>query len=237
MVIMIVIFGAGDDKTAAARSGMYEVNKFLKKRRGYLPNNPWLQGDQGGPLPTNMNINLMLQCVLRRLSQSIFIAKAAVAEIPVKLQRVFDHEWGHGMDDNDSGGSSALQVKDMLTLPGCIVYGHLALVTDFYMSGSSVAERLQMELVPIKMKPNKEPMYVISIVPEFVMLIISKLPVELRLALSLFARNCFGGGGPCGRQVHCAATPTREAAWNLVARELQNAPEHRCRCKHSIHHR
>ncbi len=30
--------------------------------------------------------------------------------------------------------------------------------------------------------------------------------------------------GRCGRQVHCAGTATREAAWNLVARELQNPP-------------
>ncbi len=36
--------------------------------------------------------------------------------------------------------------------------------------------------------------------------------------------QCLGGSGPCGGQVHCAATPTREAAWNLVARELQNPP-------------
>ena len=36
--------------------------------------------------------------------------------------------------------------------------------------------------------------------------------------------SCGGGGGPCGRQVHCAAAPQRQAAWDLVARELPGAP-------------
>ena len=36
--------------------------------------------------------------------------------------------------------------------------------------------------------------------------------------------SCLTGSGPCGRQVHCAAAPTRQAAWDLVARDLQQAP-------------
>ncbi|MCI0443211.1 endopeptidase, partial [bacterium] len=42
--------------TAATRSGMYEVNKIFEEARGYLPNNQWLQGNDPGPLQTNMNI-------------------------------------------------------------------------------------------------------------------------------------------------------------------------------------
>ncbi|HEY7162212.1 MAG TPA: Ig domain-containing protein, partial [Acidobacteriota bacterium] len=43
-------------------------------------------------------------------------------------------------------------------------------------------------------------------------------------ASSFMCAGCLGGSGPCGRQVHCAATATREAAWNFAARELQNPP-------------
>jgi hypothetical protein len=35
---------------------------------------------------------------------------------------------------------------------------------------------------------------------------------------------CLTGSGPCGRQVHCAAAPQRQAAWDLVARDLTAAP-------------
>ncbi|GBC84344.1 hypothetical protein HRbin11_00769 [bacterium HR11] len=33
--------------------------------------------------------------------------------------------------------------------------------------------------------------------------------------------KCSSGTGPCGRQVHCAAAPVRQAAWDLVARDLR----------------
>ena len=38
------------------------------------------------------------------------------------------------------------------------------------------------------------------------------------------ARACLTGTGPCGRQVHCAAAPQRQAAWDLVARDLPRRP-------------
>ena len=36
--------------------------------------------------------------------------------------------------------------------------------------------------------------------------------------------QCVASSGPCGRQVHCAAAPTRQAAWDLVSRDLRAAP-------------
>ena len=43
-------------------------------------------------------------------------------------------------------------------------------------------------------------------------------PSELQL------RAMHSGSGPCGRQVHCDAAPSRQAAWDLVARDLTAAP-------------
>src|SRR5262245_51387630 len=36
--------------------------------------------------------------------------------------------------------------------------------------------------------------------------------------------SCLTGTGPCGRQVHCAAAPTRQSAWDFVNRDLNSAP-------------
>ena len=36
--------------------------------------------------------------------------------------------------------------------------------------------------------------------------------------------RCSASTGPCGRQVHCAAAPARQAAWDLVSRDLRGAP-------------
>ena len=43
-------------------------------------------------------------------------------------------------------------------------------------------------------------------------------------ALGFVCGSCSTGTGPCGRQVHCAAAPSRQAAWDLVARDLRRAP-------------
>ena len=43
-------------------------------------------------------------------------------------------------------------------------------------------------------------------------------------ALGFVCTSCLTGSGPCGRQVHCAAAPTRQSAWDFVARDLQSAP-------------
>ena len=43
-------------------------------------------------------------------------------------------------------------------------------------------------------------------------------------ALGFVCSSCLSGSGPCGRQVHCAAAPSRQAAWDLVARDLRGAP-------------
>ena len=42
-------------------------------------------------------------------------------------------------------------------------------------------------------------------------------------ALGHVCTRCLTGSGPCGRQVHCAAAPVRQAAWDLVARDLPAA--------------
>ena len=43
-------------------------------------------------------------------------------------------------------------------------------------------------------------------------------------ALGFVCTQCAGGTGPCGRQVHCAAAPSRQAAWDLVTRDLTGPP-------------
>jgi hypothetical protein len=42
--------------------------------------------------------------------------------------------------------------------------------------------------------------------------------------LGFVCGQCSTGPGPCGRQVHCAAAPSRQAAWDLAARDLQASP-------------
>ena len=52
----------------------------------------------------------------------------------------------------------------------------------------------------------------------------AKKPLSKLPQTSITCTHCGASSGPCGRQVHCAAAPIRQAAWDLAARDLQAAP-------------
>ena len=92
--------GAGN--TAASRSAFYEVNKIEEMARGYLPNNTWLTGSS--VLVANVNINQTCNGFWNG-STINFYRSGGGCRNTGELAGVFDHEWGHGMDDNDANGS------------------------------------------------------------------------------------------------------------------------------------
>ncbi len=89
---------AGD--TAAARSGFYELNRINAIGRAQLPANPWLAGQ----LTAEMNISQVCNAFWTGSTVQFFRETPPCANTG-QLAGVFDHEWGHGMDDNDVNGS------------------------------------------------------------------------------------------------------------------------------------
>jgi hypothetical protein len=88
---------AGD--TPAARSAFYEVNKIAELARGWLPGNTWLQSR----LTTNVNINNTCNAFWNGSSINFYRSGGGCRNTG-EIAGVFDHEWGHGLDDNDAGG-------------------------------------------------------------------------------------------------------------------------------------
>ncbi len=86
---------AGD--THSARSGFYELNRVKEVARGQLPDNTWLDGQ----LLANMNINQACNAFWDGFSVNFFRSGGGCGNTG-ELAGVFDHEWGHGMDDNDA---------------------------------------------------------------------------------------------------------------------------------------
>ena len=218
-------FGAGNTTTAAARAGMYEVNRIFETGRGYLPKNPWLQGNQGGPLPTNMNINQTCNAFYTFGDPGTinFYREGGGCRNTGEIAAVFDHEWGHGMDEHDSAGIFSSSSEGYADIAGmyrlwasCVGYG-------FFMSGSlgcgdtidgtgpnNNEAQQGGDVCDLDCSGVRDSDYF-------------KIAGGTPLGVNFVCTSCFAGdSGPCGRQVHCSATPTREAAWNFVARELQN---------------
>ncbi len=89
---------AGD--TAASRSGFYELNRINAIGRAQLPANGWLSGT----LTAEMNISQVCNAFWTGAVVQFFRETFPCANTG-QLAGVFDHEWGHGMDDNDVNGS------------------------------------------------------------------------------------------------------------------------------------
>ncbi len=88
---------AGD--TSAARSGFYELNRMNAQARAQLPTNPWLNGQ----LTAQMNISPTCNAFWTGTFVQFF-RESGVCANTGQIAGVFDHEWGHGMDDNDVNG-------------------------------------------------------------------------------------------------------------------------------------
>lgn len=88
------------DNTASARSGFYEINRIKELARGQLPANVWLMGT----LEANMNINNSCNAFWNG-STINFYREGFPCGNTGQIGSVFDHEWGHGMDDFDVQGS------------------------------------------------------------------------------------------------------------------------------------
>ena len=109
--------GTSPGNTAAARTAFYEMNKIAEIARGYLPDNPWLQQ----PLITLVNGDAACNAgyapaeysrwpPYEQTAPAFAIFLRSGEESPGlrcrntgEIAAVLDHEWGHGMDDNDSG--------------------------------------------------------------------------------------------------------------------------------------
>jgi trimeric autotransporter adhesin len=87
------------DNTASARSGFYELNRMVEQAQSHLPANAWLQGQ----LTANMNINNSCNAFWGGSSVN-FYRHGGNCRNTGQIASVFDHEWGHGLDDNDTQG-------------------------------------------------------------------------------------------------------------------------------------
>jgi trimeric autotransporter adhesin len=212
--------GSSPGNTSSSRSAFYEVNKIAELARGWLPNNTWLQSQ----LTANVNINQ--QCNGFWNGSTInFYRSGGGCRNTGELAGVFDHEWGHGMDDNDAAGvlsNSSEAYADVAAIyryqSSCVGYGFFwttnqgcgqtADGTGFNsneaQTGSAHCDTNCSGVRDAdwnKHNPNTP-----DTPQDFV------------------CTSCIGGSGPCGRQVHCAAAPVRQAAWDLVTRDLTTTP-------------
>ncbi|HEY7409347.1 MAG TPA: hypothetical protein VII13_01315 [Vicinamibacteria bacterium] len=214
--------GGSAGNTPASRTAFYETNKLAEQARGWLPTNTWLQNR----LTTNVNLNQTCNAFWNGVSINFYRSGGGCRNTG-ELAGVFDHEWGHGLDDNDTNGAlsnSSEAYADIAAIyrlqDSCVGHGFFQTLNDGCgqtADGTGFnADENQVAGQPQHCDTNcsgvRDADY------------LRHIPNNPDTALGFVCSSCLTGPGPCGRQVHCAAAPVRQAAWDFVARDLQSAP-------------
>ncbi len=213
--------GSSLGDTASSRSAFYELNKLAELARGWLPNNTWLQSQ----LTTNVNINDTCNAFYSTSNGSInFYKSGGGCRNTGEIAAIFDHEWGHALDDNDTNGflsTTSESYADIAAIyrlqQSCVGYGFWWTAdqscgstldgTGFNGDDGQLTPHCELNCSGVR---GADYLGHAGGVPD--------TPANFSCSA------CDSGSGPCGREVHCDAMPATEAAWDFAARDLQAAP-------------
>ncbi|MCP4572646.1 MAG: endopeptidase, partial [bacterium] len=212
--------GGSAGNTPASRTAFYEVNKLMEMARGWLPGNTWLQS----PLTTNVNLNNT--CNAYYSGNTInFYRSGGGCRNTGELAGVFDHEWGHGLDYHDTNGSISNSGEAYADIAEIYRIQHSCVGHGFFWTSDSGCG---MTADGTGYNQNEDQT--------------GGSHCDLDCSgvrdadwdkhadhtpdtpLNFLCSACLSGSAPCGTQTHCGAAPTRQAAWDFVARDLQSAP-------------
>ncbi len=212
--------GASLGNTASSRTAFYELNKLMEMARGWLPNNTWLQSR----VTTTVNINNTCNAYYSGGTVNFYRSGGGCRNTG-EMAGVFDHEWGHGLDDNDTAGvlsNSSEGYADIAAIyrlqTSCVGHGFFWTSNKGCGSTSDGTGFNQNEAQTGAAHCDLDCSGVRDADWD------KHADHTPDTPLGFVCTSCTTGTGPCGRQVHCAAAPARQAAWDLVARDLRGAP-------------
>ena len=189
----------GLGNTHSSRTGFFELNKIIEQAKGQLPNNNWLQAQ----LTANMNINLTCNAFWN--GSVNFYRQGGGCNNTGEIAAIFDHEWGHGMDNNDTTGSisnpgegiadiyMALRLKE-----SCV--GRNFRNTNCGGYGNPCLSCTGVRDIDWAQRANNTP-----------------------TTITWIDANCGAGPAPCGGGVHCEGSVYAETLWDLFIRDLPAA--------------
>ncbi|MET0555256.1 MAG: endopeptidase [Vicinamibacteria bacterium] len=221
--------GAGPGAfTAASRTTLYETNRMREIARGYLPEITWVKkfpSPDGLQATTNRDVSQGAACNSFWNGSLNFYASGDGCRNPGEIASIIDHEWAHGLDQNDANGvlsNSSEGYADVAgiyrTRDSCVGYGlfqtrdhgcgALADGSGFNVDeGQTGTPHCTTDCSGVRDADFAKHADGVPDTPA-----------------NFVCGRCVAGSGPCGRQTHCAAAPQRQAAWDLAARDLQAPP-------------
>jgi hypothetical protein len=196
----VVPAGSSAGNTHAARSCYYHVNRLKEKARSWMPSIGWFD------LQTVCDVNVNSNCNASYGGNEInMYTSGGGCGNTGEIGGVLHHEYGHGIDQNDGGGSdnSSEAYADVVAIlqerVSCIGRGFYLTGTcggygDTCLTCSGIREH------DWAARQRNTP----------------ATPAN-------FTNTCGSGGGPCGKAVHCEAYVPSEVVFDLATRDLPAA--------------
>lgn len=215
---------AGD--THASRTGFFELNRQAEGARVRLPGNAWLQSQ----LTANMNIDDVCNAFWDGQTVNFFksgLSGSTFCANTGEIAAVFDHEWGHGLDDNDADGEISSPGESIADIYGMLrvtdsCFGRGFVPGDTACAGGGYGDPCDNCTGVRDLDYEKH---------------LCNEPHDIQWILSPTTNPCLPGGpgggcigvvgtqqGPCGQETHCEGMVAAEAGWDLFARDLRAAP-------------
>jgi len=185
--------------TAGSRTAYYEVNRIAEWARGRTPNNPWLNA----PLPVNTNINLSCGGFWNGSELQLYQSGFGCTNTG-EVASIIDHEWGHGLDDNDNTGVISFPSEGIADVYTALRLDDSCIGRGFLQNGAQCSGYGD----PCTNCPGG----------------IRDIDWAARQTgaphdVAWASANCPGGCGPFGT-VHCLGAVASEAVWDLAKRDL-----------------
>lgn len=193
--------GASPGNTEASRSMYFSINRVGQKARWYLPDNSWLNGR----VQARSNVNGTCNAFWNG-SVNMYRAGSGCANTST-INGVVTHEWGHGMDQNDGGGydnpseAYADVVAIFETRESCVGRGFFSDGRTCSGYGDTCLTCTGIRDMDYTAREAGTP----------------ATPTNFNEA------RCGGGGGVCGKEVHCESYVPSEAVYDLATRDLPAA--------------
>jgi subtilisin-like proprotein convertase family protein len=194
--------GASAGDTHAARSSFYHLNKLNEHARAWLPSNTWLQSK----VQDNVN-GTSTQCnaFWDGANLNFFRSTTNSCRNTGEIAGIFLHEWGHGLDANDGGGSdnpseAYADITALIALhKSCVGRGfQFANCTGY---GNACLNCTGVRDMDWRLRHD-----------------------DLPSTPTGFVNNhCQIGNAPCGREPHCEGYVGGETIWDLANHDLVDA--------------
>jgi hypothetical protein len=215
--------GHSPGDTHASRTGFYELNRQIEGWRNLLPANHTAQTWMNSQLTSNMNIDDTCNAFWNGSSINFYRSGDGCGNTG-EIAAVFDHEWGHGLDNNGTDPSISSPGESIADIYGILRLTDSCFGRGFFIDGT--CDNGGSECATCSgVRDLDWGKHVCNKPHDITWISQVGYPVPQPCTPLTSEGGCSGipgiQFGPCGRETHCEGQVPAEAVYDLFARDLQ----------------